>query len=93
LVVDGQGVIWFSEAYPDSVNPGVDNILSTLETIAEAEKIASESDTSRTAPEAETDQVQRSTEAGIVLIAGFATAITIALIFLIYVILAVAHLA
>ena len=93
FVVDGRRIIWFSEAYPDSVNPGVDSILSTLATIAEADKLASESDPSLTALEAETDQAQKSTEAMVVLIAGFATALTIALIFLVYVVLSVAHLA
>jgi alkyl hydroperoxide reductase subunit AhpC len=31
FVLDGQGIIRFSQAYPDLLNPGVDDLLTTLE--------------------------------------------------------------
>jgi peroxiredoxin len=34
FVVDAQGVIRFSKAYPDLLNPGVDELLTTLEALA-----------------------------------------------------------
>ena len=33
FVLDGQGIIRFSQAYPDLLNPGVDDLLTTLEAI------------------------------------------------------------
>ena len=34
FVIDAQSIIRFSHAYPDQLNPGVDQLLTTLETIA-----------------------------------------------------------
>jgi peroxiredoxin len=36
FVVDAQRVIRFSKAYPDQLNPGVDELLTTLEALAAA---------------------------------------------------------
>jgi alkyl hydroperoxide reductase subunit AhpC len=35
FVIDGQGIIRFSSTYPDLLNPGVNDILKTLEALAE----------------------------------------------------------
>jgi peroxiredoxin len=37
FVLDSQRVIRFSKAYPDLLNPGVDELLTTLETLASAD--------------------------------------------------------
>jgi peroxiredoxin len=34
FVLDGQAIVRFSEAYPDPLNPGVDDLLTTLEALA-----------------------------------------------------------
>jgi peroxiredoxin len=38
FVLDGQGIVRFSKAYPDLLNPGVDELLTTLETLAQEKK-------------------------------------------------------
>jgi peroxiredoxin len=38
FVLDGQGIVRFSKAYPDLLNPGVDELLTTLETLAQEQK-------------------------------------------------------
>jgi alkyl hydroperoxide reductase subunit AhpC len=38
FVVEPLGVIRFSEVYPDALNPGVDNILTTLEAMATSQR-------------------------------------------------------
>lgn len=42
FVVDSSGVIRFSQTYPDSVNPGVNDILTTLETLGAEDKALEE---------------------------------------------------
>ncbi|HET8907229.1 MAG TPA: peroxiredoxin family protein [Ktedonobacterales bacterium] len=38
FVLDRQGVVRFGKAYPDLLNPGVDELLTTLETLAQEQK-------------------------------------------------------
>ena len=40
FVIDREGGIRFSEAYPDALNPGVNDILTTLEELADLEDTA-----------------------------------------------------
>ena len=37
-MIDGEGIIRFSQVYPDLLNPGVDDILTTLEAMAADEE-------------------------------------------------------
>jgi peroxiredoxin len=38
FVLDGQAIVRFSEAYPDPLNPGVDDLLTTLESLASGDQ-------------------------------------------------------